>query len=154
MKFCGFSEYINFIGINVAQVKCSFFTSYWFQNEPILHVRAVASRGAGGALAPQFLAKQLTLFQPGGQNIPATVLRAPPEFQTLRRACQVRLRSYLRRSPWTLCAVVLDMPQNYHWSLFPSKNCISFHVANLHVHITKTGMLTWKVICNICIIYA
>ena len=43
-------------------------------------------RGAWGALAPQFLAKQLTLSQPGGQIIPTTVLRAPPEFQTLRRA--------------------------------------------------------------------
>ena len=34
----------------------------------------------------QFLAKQLTLSQPGGQIIPSTVLQAPPEFQTLRRA--------------------------------------------------------------------
>ena len=45
---------------------------------------------AGGlgalTLSPQFLAKQLTLSQPGGQIIPTTVLRAPPEFQTLRRA--------------------------------------------------------------------
>ena len=42
--------------------------------------------GAGGALVPQFLAKQLTLSQAGGQIIPTTVLRAPPDFQTLRRA--------------------------------------------------------------------
>ena len=33
------------------------------------------------------LAKQLTLSQPGGQIISTTVLRAPPEFQTLRQAC-------------------------------------------------------------------
>ena len=45
-------------------------------------------RGLGAkALAPQFWAKQLTLFQPGGQIMPTTVLRAPPDFQTLRRPC-------------------------------------------------------------------
>ena len=52
-------------------------------------LRAVASGGAGGALAPpppQFLAKQLTLSQPGVQILPTTVLRAhPPDVQTLRR---------------------------------------------------------------------
>ena len=38
----------------------------------------VASGGAdGGTLAPQFLAKQLTLSQPGGQIMPTTVLQAP-----------------------------------------------------------------------------
>ena len=41
---------------------------------------------AGGALAPRFWAKQLTLSQPGGQNIPTTVLRAPLAFQTLWQA--------------------------------------------------------------------
>ena len=35
--------------------------------------RAVASERAGG---PQFLAEQLTLFQPGGQIMPTTVLWA------------------------------------------------------------------------------
>ena len=38
-------------------------------------------RGAGGALAPQFLAEQLTLSQPGGQIMPTTVLRAPRIFR-------------------------------------------------------------------------
>ena len=43
-------------------------------------MQARRKRGAGGALAPpQFLAKQLTLSQPGGQIIPTTVLRAPPD---------------------------------------------------------------------------
>ena len=46
-------------------------------------------RGAGGALAPQFLAEQLTLSQPGGQIMPTTVLWALPDFQTLRRACSM-----------------------------------------------------------------
>ena len=41
--------------------------------------RPVASGGAGGAIAPQFLAEQLTLSQPGGQIMPTTVLRAPPD---------------------------------------------------------------------------
>jgi hypothetical protein len=53
----------------------------------VTHIRPVASVGAGGALAPHFLAKQLTLSQPGGQIIPTTVIQAPPDFQTLRRAC-------------------------------------------------------------------
>ena len=37
--------------------------------------------GFGGALALQFLAKQLTLSQPGGQITPTTVLRAPRIFR-------------------------------------------------------------------------
>ena len=35
----------------------------------------------------QFLTNQLTLSQPGVQIMPTTVLPAPPDFQTLRRAC-------------------------------------------------------------------
>ena len=34
--------------------------------------------GDGGALAPQFFAKQLTLSQPGWQIMPTTVIQAPP----------------------------------------------------------------------------
>ena len=45
--------------------------------------------GAEGALAPKFLAKQLTLSQPGVQTMPTTALQAPLDFQTLRRACVV-----------------------------------------------------------------
>ena len=45
-------------------------------------IRAVASGGAGRALAPpQVLAEQLTLSQPGGQISPTTVLRAPQIFR-------------------------------------------------------------------------
>ena len=44
-------------------------------------------RGAEGAQAPQFLVDQLTLSQPGGAHSPHPVLRAPPDFQTLRRPC-------------------------------------------------------------------
>ena len=40
-------------------------------------------------MGAQFFAKQLTLSQPGGQIMPATVLQAPPNFQTLRRPCCV-----------------------------------------------------------------
>ena len=52
-------------------------------------LRPVASGGAGGAIAPQFLAKQLTLTQPGGQIMSTTILQAPlpPDFLTLRRPC-------------------------------------------------------------------
>ena len=43
----------------------------------------------------KFLAKQLTLFQPGGQIIPTTILRAPPDFQTLQRAWQSNERNWI-----------------------------------------------------------
>ena len=45
--------------------------------------------GAGGASAPQFLADQLTLSQPGGYIMPTTLLHATPDFQTWRRPCIV-----------------------------------------------------------------
>ena len=40
------------------------------------------TRGARGACAPKFLADQLTLYQPGEQIMPSTLLRAPSDFQT------------------------------------------------------------------------
>ena len=45
-----------------------------------------ACRKRGG---PQFFADQLTLSQTGGAHYPRPVLRAPPDFQTLRRPCHV-----------------------------------------------------------------
>jgi len=42
-----------------------------------------------GIIAPQFWAEQLTLSQLGEQIMPTTVLRAPPDFQTLQRPCFV-----------------------------------------------------------------
>ena len=53
----------------------------------------------GGACAPpppQFLADQLTLSQPGGTHSPTTLLRADPDFQTLRR-------------PWYISTYLLDV---------------------------------------------
>ena len=44
----------------------------------------MSEAGGGGALAPQFLADQLTLPQPGGHIMPTTLLRALSDFQTLR----------------------------------------------------------------------
>ena len=41
--------------------------------------------GPGGHVPPHFLADQLTLSQPGGAHYPHLVLRATPDFQTLRR---------------------------------------------------------------------
>ena len=58
-----------------------------------LHVappyRAVTSGGAGGALAPQFSADQLTLSRPEGTHYPHPVLQPPPplDFQTVRQPC-------------------------------------------------------------------
>ena len=53
-------------------------------------MQARRKMGARGA-APQFLAKQLTLSQPGLQIMPTTVIQAPPDFQTLRRPWHVIL---------------------------------------------------------------
>ena len=44
--------------------------------------------GPGGPVPPHFLADQLTLSQPGGAHYPHPVLRATPDFQTLRRPCE------------------------------------------------------------------
>ena len=64
-----------------------------------LHVappyRAVTSGGAGGALAPQFSADQLTLSRPEGTHYPHPVLLAPPDFQTLHVA-----------PPYILCLII------------------------------------------------
>ena len=51
----------------------------------------MSEAGGGGALAPQFLADQLTLSQPGGHIMPTTLLRAPPDLQTLRRPCVLKV---------------------------------------------------------------
>ena len=51
---------------------------------------ASGEAGGGGAAAPQFLADQLTLPQPGGHIMPTTLLRATPDFQTLGRCVTVR----------------------------------------------------------------
>ena len=63
--------------------------------------RPVASEGWGGGLrAPiQFLAEKLTLSQPGGHIMPNTLLRAPSDFQTLRRHC-ILYRTYTRHCPF------------------------------------------------------
>ena len=49
--------------------------------------QARRKQGGRGARAPHFLSDQLTLSQPGGAHYPHPVLRAPPDFQTLRRPC-------------------------------------------------------------------
>ena len=50
--------------------------------------QARRKREAGGHLAPpHFLVDQLTLSQPEGAYYPHPVIRAPPDFQTLRRPC-------------------------------------------------------------------
>ena len=54
--------------------------------------------GAGGGLQPpQYLTDQLTLSQTGGggQFMPTTVLPASPDFQTLRRVCDVNIFWYV-----------------------------------------------------------
>ena len=50
-----------------------------------LQARRKWGGGRGGPVPPHFLADQLTLSQPGGAHYPHPVLRAPPDFQILRR---------------------------------------------------------------------
>ena len=45
--------------------------------------------GPGGPVPPHFLTDLLTLSQPGGPHYPHPVLCALPDFQTLRRPCNV-----------------------------------------------------------------
>jgi hypothetical protein len=52
-----------------------------------IYYRPVASGGPGGPVPPNFLADQLTLSQPGEHIMPTTLLRALPNFRTLRRPC-------------------------------------------------------------------
>ena len=47
--------------------------------------------GAGGALAPQFLADQLTLSRTGGDTLSPPSTTSPPDFQTLRQPCKIML---------------------------------------------------------------
>ena len=78
-----------------------------------MHFRDAAREGAGGAAAPQILADQLTLSQPGGLIMPTTVLRAPsPDFQTLRRpSCHVLVNSKIVMAMFvsTLCAMICEV---------------------------------------------
>jgi hypothetical protein len=62
--------------------------------------------GLGGLWPPQFLAKQLTLSQPGGQIMPTTVLQAPPDFQTLRRPWHIVLGK-LKSGKWDCSVIIL-----------------------------------------------
>ena len=62
------------------------------------------ARRKWGGRAPHFLADQLTLYQPGGKHYRHPVLRAPPDFQTLRRPCICILDSK-KRLRLTLCLI-------------------------------------------------
>ena len=49
----------------------------------------------GGALAPQYLADQLTLFQQGRADYPLLIPLAPPMFFTFRHHCLVPKYNYI-----------------------------------------------------------
>ena len=52
----------------------------------LVQAKPVEKREAGrGLLPPAFWSDQLTLSQPGGPHYPHPVVRATPDFQTLRR---------------------------------------------------------------------
>ena len=52
----------------------------------VLISQARRKRGAGGAVAPQFLAEQLTLSQPGGADYAHHSTMSPPGFSGLATA--------------------------------------------------------------------
>ena len=57
--------------------------------------RCVARGGAGGGPEPpQNLADQVTLFEPGGQNLPLTLLPAPPDSNIYLHLCSRNLFWY------------------------------------------------------------
>ena len=101
--------------------------------------QARRKRGAEGALAPPVFGRTVNpmYLNQGEQIMPTTVLRAPPDFQTLRRPCtrhalskkkwqrrglwgQGRRKTASRPSPWlaSICPI-------FHWRYFlkgwPSK---------------------------------
>ena len=62
----------------------SYFCSFYF---PATYQARRKRGGRGGTCPPPLLADQLTLSQPGRAHYPHPVIRAPPDFQTLRRPC-------------------------------------------------------------------
>ena len=59
------------------------------KKDSLTKVQGVVPVSYGGAMAPQILADQLTLSQPGWQIMPTYLLLAPPDFQTFRRPCKI-----------------------------------------------------------------
>ena len=93
-------------------------------------------RGEGGwgrLQSPQFLAKQLTLSQPEGQIMPTTVLRAPSNFQTLRRPWSYVKNIFVKKSSYILNKHVicyhLFFPLSDKESVF--LECMSFFFTNI-----------------------
>ena len=70
---------------------------YEWQQRHAIFFLASRAVGVGGwwALAPQFLADQLTLPQPGGHIMPTTLLRALSDFQTLREPWSIIIANYI-----------------------------------------------------------
>ena len=60
---------------------------YFFAINPSYQYAGPSQAGGPGGHVPppHFLADQLTLSQPGGAHYPHPVVRATPDFQTLRR---------------------------------------------------------------------
>ena len=66
---------------SIFTILCHFFDAFWYY---FLYVQqACRKRGGLGALGPQFLAKQLTLSQPGGTNYAHHSTMSPSRFSDL-----------------------------------------------------------------------
>ena len=62
----------------------------------ICNCRGVASWGAGGTEPPRTLADQLTLFKPGGQIMPLTLLPAPSDSKSYLHLCNCKFHNWIR----------------------------------------------------------
>ena len=97
--------------------------------------------GGLGALAPQFLAKQLTISQPGGQIIPTTVLPAPPppDFQTLRRAWSIQYECIqLQNIFHQLSIIKAALPSSFFYG-FIQKSHKSKSIVDKHLNLFENG---------------
>ena len=73
-----FYIYAAYVGMPITFLFVSTYDMQWCRNW-----------GAGGPLAPQYLADQLTQFQPGRADYPHLSLLAPPMFFTFRHHCHM-----------------------------------------------------------------
>ena len=85
---------------------------YPVQKRVIQKLRAVAS-----GKAPQFLAEQLTLSQPGGgQIMPITVLRAPTPPPLIFRPCDGPEAAFVVNSNLFLIEIIMNNYRDGGWS--------------------------------------
>ena len=56
----------------------------------LVSIRAIASRGAGGAIAPPVLGRSVNPISTRGDTLSPPSTTSPPDFQTLQRPCECK----------------------------------------------------------------